>query len=50
MMPTVSGFHSVNALTGAAAQLRHEAQWQYPWATGSPVTVTWTAPQKQLPL
>ena len=25
---TASGFHSVNALTGPADQLRHEAQWQ----------------------
>ena len=36
-LATASGFHSVNALTGAAAQLRHDAQWQNPCATGSPV-------------
>jgi hypothetical protein len=47
---TDSGFHSVNALTGPADQLRHELQWQNPMATGWPVTVSSTAPQKQLPL
>src|SRR3954468_16378154 len=46
---TASGFQSVKALTGAAAQLRHDSQWQYPIAAGSPLTVNWTAPQKQLP-
>ena len=25
---TDSGFHRLNALTGAADQLRHDAQWQ----------------------
>jgi len=40
----------VKAFTGAAAQLRHDSQWQYPIATGSPLTVSSIAPQKQLPL
>src|SRR5215510_9894806 len=47
---TESGFHSVNALIGPADQLRQELQWQNPMATGWPVTVSSTAPQKQLPL
>ena len=47
---TASGFHRLNALTGAADQLRHDEQWQKPAATGSPVTAISTAPQKQLPL
>jgi hypothetical protein len=46
---TLSGDHSVNALTGPADHDRHEPQWQYPCATGAPVTVNATAPQKQLP-
>jgi len=40
----------VKAFTGAAAQLRHDSQWQYPIAAGSPLTVKRTAPQKQLPV
>jgi hypothetical protein len=47
---TASGFHKVKALTGPADQLRHDSQWQYPIAAGSPLTVNCTAPQKQLPL
>src|SRR5476651_1734168 len=50
VMRTASGFHNVNALTGLADQLRHDSQWQKPIAAGSPLTVSWTAPQKQLPL
>jgi hypothetical protein len=45
-----SGFQSVKALTGPADHFRHESQWQYPIATGSPVIVNWTAPQKHDPL
>src|SRR5262245_60630227 len=41
--------HSVNALTGPADHSRHELQWQYPIASGSPSTRTSTAPQKQRP-
>jgi uroporphyrinogen-III synthase len=37
---TASGFQSVKAFTGAADQDRHELQWQYPIASGSPVTST----------
>jgi hypothetical protein len=47
---TASGFHKVKALTGPADQRRHDSQWQYPIATGSPLTANWTAPQKQLPM
>src|SRR3954465_2814747 len=47
---TAVGGHSVNALTGPADQLRHDRQWQNPIAAGWPVTVSSTAPQKQLPL
>jgi hypothetical protein len=43
------GSQSVKALTGPADQCRHEAQWQYPMALGSPVTSKLTSPQKQLP-
>ncbi|HWD36542.1 MAG TPA: hypothetical protein VG840_10295, partial [Casimicrobiaceae bacterium] len=39
----------VNAFTGPADQCRHDSQWQYPIAAGSPVAVNCTAPQKQLP-
>jgi hypothetical protein len=46
---TASGFHSVNALTGDADHARQESQWQYPIATGAPVTVNSTAPQKHSP-
>jgi hypothetical protein len=35
---TAPGFHRLKALTGAAAQDRQEAQWQYPMASGAPVT------------
>jgi heat shock protein HslJ len=45
---TASASHSVNALTGPADQWRHDSQWQYPIADGSPVTVNRTDPQKQL--
>src|SRR4051812_47894558 len=47
---TAVGGHSVNALTGPADQLRHDRQWQNHIAAGWPVTVSSTAPQKQLPL
>jgi hypothetical protein len=47
---TCPGSHSENALTGAADQERHEAQWQYPIACGSPETSIFTAPQKHSPL
>src|SRR5262249_13425983 len=47
---TASGCQSVKALTGPADQLRHDSQWQYPMPTGSPLTLNWTEPQKQLPL
>jgi len=43
-----AGFQRVNALTGPADHVRHEAQWQKPWASGVPVTVNVTSPQKQL--
>jgi hypothetical protein len=36
-------------LTGPADQCRHDSQWQYPIAAGSPDTVNSTAPQKHLP-
>src|SRR6476620_6552244 len=49
VMRTASGFHNEKAFTGEADQLRQDAQWQYPAATGSPVTVNCTLPQKQLP-
>jgi hypothetical protein len=38
----------VNAFTGPADQVRHDAQWQYPWASGVPLTVKVTSPQKHL--
>src|SRR5262249_33913332 len=47
---TVSGFQRVKALTGAADQDLHDWQWQYPIASGSPVTSTCTAPQEHWPL
>src|SRR5678816_2341910 len=47
---TVSVFHRLKLLTGAADQLRHDEQWQYPAAAASPSTLISTAPQKQLPL
>src|SRR6185369_11090630 len=47
---TVSVFHRLNLFTGAADQLRHDEQWQYPAAAASPSTLISTAPQKQLPL
>jgi hypothetical protein len=40
----------VNAFTGPADQERHELQWQYPIASGFPVTSISTEPQKQDPL
>jgi hypothetical protein len=48
-MRTESGFHRVNALTGAADHVRQESQWQYPMFTGAPVTAICTAPQKHDP-
>src|SRR4051794_4922877 len=50
VMVTAAGAQSVNALTGPADHFRHEAQWQYPIATGAPTTRSSTSPQKQLPL
>src|ERR1700693_491583 len=47
---TASGFHKVKALTGPPDQDLHDRQWQYPIASGSPETPTWTAPQKHSPL
>jgi hypothetical protein len=47
---TASGFQSEKALTGPPDQERHERQWQYPMAWGSPVTSICTAPQKHSPL
>lgn len=44
------GGHRVKAFTGPADQCRQEVQWQYPIATGSPLTENSTAPQKHLPL
>ena len=35
---TFSGFHKLNAFTGAADQDRHALQWQYPIASGVPFT------------
>jgi len=46
---TVLGTHKVKAFTGAAAHSRHDVQWQYPIATGSPTTRISTAPQKHRP-
>ena len=46
---TFSGFHRVNAFTGAADQDRHALQWQYPIASGAPFTSISTASQKQCP-
>src|ERR1700730_7541533 len=46
---TFSGFHKLNAFTGAADQDRHALQWQYPIASGAPFTSISTAPQKQCP-
>ena len=39
-----------SATTDSAYRDRLYAQWQYRIATGSPLTVNSTAPQKQLPL
>jgi len=47
---TASGFHRLKAFTGPPDQERQERQWQYPMASGAPVTSTSTAPQKQLPV
>src|SRR5262245_49736950 len=38
---------SVAAWSGEPSQPRHELQWQYACAAGSPLIATWTAPQKQ---
>jgi hypothetical protein len=46
---TFSGFHKLNAVTGAADHDRHDPQWQYPIASGAPLTSISTAPQKQRP-
>ena len=43
-------FQRLNFLTGVAAQLRHAEQWQKPAAAGTPVIISSTPPQKQLPL
>ncbi len=47
---TASAFHRLNAFTGPPDQERQDRQWQYPMASGEPVTSSSTAPQKQLPL
>src|SRR5262249_55359698 len=44
---TLAAGHRVAAWIGAPSQPRHELQWQNAWAEGSPVSSTWTAPQKQ---
>jgi hypothetical protein len=46
---TVSGDHRVKALTGPPDQDRQDRQWQYPIASGWPLTAISTAPQKQVP-
>jgi len=48
-MVTALGGQRVNALTGAADHSRQDVQWQYPIATGFPVTSNSIAPQKQWP-
>jgi hypothetical protein len=48
-MRTASGFQRLKAFTGPPDQERQERQWQYPIASGAPVTSTVTAPQKQFP-
>jgi hypothetical protein len=40
----------VKAVTGAADHERHDEQWQYPIASGSPSAAISTLPQKHLPL
>src|SRR4051794_38298553 len=47
---TASGFQRLNAFTGPPDHERHERQWQYPTASGEPVTSISTAPQKQRPM
>jgi hypothetical protein len=47
---TASERQRANALTGLAAQRRHESQWQYAIKSGAPVAVISTAPQEHLPL
>jgi hypothetical protein len=47
---TFSGFHRLNALTGPPDHDLHDRQWQYPIASGSPETSSFTAPQKHSPL
>jgi hypothetical protein len=39
----------VKALTGPPDHERHDRQWQYPMASGSPDASTRTAPQKHSP-
>jgi hypothetical protein len=46
---TFSGFHKLNAVTGAADHDRHEPQWQYPIASGASLTSISTVPQNQRP-
>jgi len=46
---TESGFQRVKALTGLAAQCRHESQWQYAIISGIPLNDSLTDPQKHLP-
>src|SRR5436309_478774 len=47
---TAVGFHRLKALTGPPDHERQDWQWQYPIASGSPVTSRVTEPQKQLPV
>src|SRR5262249_39036321 len=46
---TASGFHRLKAFTGPPDHERQDRQWQYPIASGAPVTSSVTAPQEQLP-
>jgi len=47
---TASGFQRLKAFTGPPDHERQERQWQYPMASGDPMTSTSTAPQKQFPI
>jgi hypothetical protein len=47
---TEVGCQRLKAFTGPPDHDRHDRQWQYPMAFGSPVTWTSTAPQKHVPL
>ena len=47
---TASGFHRLKALMGPPDHERQELQWQYPIASGDPVTSILTAPQKHFPV